>query len=111
MCNYKLIYPLCLYIKITPEVPTIPLRPLMPTNNDKDTTHVDEFHEPIQYMNDSPNNNPMTFTTGVYNHKIISYKHPYTLFLPPITPHYTSSGFAHRKYCLFFVNLTFASID
>ena len=34
----RLIYPLCLYIKNTPEVPTVSLPPLMsPTNNDGDT--------------------------------------------------------------------------
>ena len=37
----------------------------MPTNNDGDTTRED-FNDPIQ-LNDSPNNNPIPFTTGVYN--------------------------------------------
>ena len=84
---------------------------MSPTNNDGDTTNKDEFNEPIQYMNDSPNNNPMPFTTGIYKQKPITYKHPYTLFVPPITPQYTSSRYANRKYSLFYVNLTFASND
>ena len=62
----------------------------MPTNNDGDTTNKDEFNKPIQYVNDSPDNNLMPFTTGVYNQKPIIYKHPYTLFVPSITPTYTS---------------------
>ena len=62
-------------------------------------------------MKDSPNINPMSFTTGVYNQEPITYKHPYTLFVPPITLQYTSSRYANRKYCLFYVNLTFASND
>ena len=53
----------------------------------------------------------MPFTTGVYNLEPISYKHPYTLFVPPITPLSTSSRYANRKYCLFKINLTFASND
>ena len=115
----RFIYPLCLYIKNTPEVPTISLPPLMPTNNNGDTTNRDEFNESIQYMNDSStslldqrsNTNPILFTTGVYNQEPITYQHPYTLFVPPITPQYTSSRYANRKYCLFFINLTFASND
>ena len=107
----RLIYLLCLYNKNTPEVQTVSLPPLMPTNNDGDTTNRDKFNEPIPYMNDSPNNNPMPFTTGVYNQEPITYKHPYTLFVPSITPTYTSSRYANRKYCLFYVNLTFASND
>ena len=35
----RLIYPLCLYIKNTPEVPTVSLPPLMSTINDGDTTN------------------------------------------------------------------------
>ena len=62
-------------------------------------------------MNDSPNNNPIPITTGVYNQDPITYEHPYTLFVFPITLHYTSSRYANRKYCLFYVNLTFASND
>ena len=83
----------------------------MPTNNDGDTTNRDEFNEPIQYMNDSPNYNSMPFTTSVYNQEPITYKHPYTLFVPSLTPTYTSLRYANRKYCLFFINLTFASND
>ena len=60
----RLFYPLCLYINNTPEILTISLPPLMPTNNDGETNR-DEFNESIQYMNDSPNNNPIPFTTGV----------------------------------------------
>ena len=107
----SLIYPLCLYIKNTPEVATVSLPPLMSPTNDGDTTNRDEFNDPIQYVNDSPNNNPMPFTTGVYNQKPITYKHPYTLFVLPITPQYISSRYSNRKYCLFNVNLTFASND
>ena len=108
----RLIYPLCLYIKHTPEVATVSLPPLMsPTNTDWDTTNRDDFNESIQYMNDSPNTYPMPFTTGVYNQDPITYKHPYTLFVPLITPQYTSSRYANRKYCSFYVNLTFASND
>ena len=62
-------------------------------------------------MNDSPNTNPILFTTGVYSQEPITYKHPYTLFVPSITQQYTSSRYANRKYCLFYVNLTFASND
>ena len=62
-------------------------------------------------MNDSLNNNPMPFTTGVYNQEPITFKHPYTMFVPPITPQYTSSRYANKKYCLFFINLTFAFND
>ena len=104
----RLIYPLCLYMKNTPEVPTILLTPLMSTN-DGDKTNRKDLNEPIQYLNDSPDNNPIAFTTGVYNQEPITYKHPYTLFVPPITPQYTSLRYANRKYCLFYVNLTFAS--
>ena len=105
-------YPLCLYIKNTPEVPTISLVPLMsPVNNDGDTTNRENFNEFIQYMNDSSNHNPMPFTTGVYNQNPITYNHPYTLFVPPITKQYTSSKYANRKYCLFNVNLTLAFND
>ena len=81
----------------------------MPNTNDGDTNTRDEFNEPIQYMNDSPNMNQIPFTTGVYNQEPITYKHPYTLFVPSITPTYTSSRYANRKYCLFYGNLTFAS--
>ena len=83
----------------------------MSSTNDGDTTNREEFNEPIQYMNDSHNNNPIPFTTDVYNQEPITYKHPYTLFVPPITPSYTSSRYANKKYCLFYVNLTFASND
>ena len=70
-------------------------------------------------MNDSSNINPMpssdkvlaSFTTDVNNQERITYKYPYTLFVPPITPQYTSSKYANRKYCLFYVNITFASND
>ena len=63
----RFIYPLCLYIKNTPEIPTVSLPHLMRTNNDGYTTNRDEFNKPLQYMNDSPNTNPIPFTTGVYN--------------------------------------------
>ena len=43
----------------------------MPTNNDGETNR-DEFNEPIQYKNDSPNTNPIPFTTGVYSKEPIS---------------------------------------
>ena len=33
------------------------------------------------------------------------------MFVPPITPKYTSSRYANKKYCLFYVNLTVASND
>ena len=82
----------------------------MSLTNDKDTNNKDDFTDPIQ-LNDSPNINPMPFTTGFYNQEPITYKHPYTLFVPSITPSYTSSRYANRKYCLFYVNLTFASND
>ena len=67
----------------------------MSPTNDEDTTNKEEFHDHIQYMNDSPNNNSIPFTTGVYNQEPITYKHPYTLFVPPITPQYTSSRYAY----------------
>ena len=54
-------------------------------------------------------NKHIPVTTVVYNQEPISYKHPYTLFVHQITPSYTSSRYANRKYCLFYVNLTFAS--
>ena len=41
----------------------------MSPTNDGDTTNREEFNEPIQYINDSPNNNPIPFSTNVYNHK------------------------------------------
>ena len=99
----------------------------MPPTNDGDTTNRDEmnggldspFNEPIQYVNDSPtslpdqrsNTNPIPFTTGVYSQEPITYKHPYILLVPSITPTYTSSRYTNRKYCLFYLNLTFASND
>ena len=106
----RVIYPLCLYIKNTPEVATVSLPPLMSSTNDGDTTNIKDFNDPIQ-LNDSPNNNPILYTTCVYNQEPITYKHPYTLFVPLITPSYTSSRYANKKYCLFYVNLTFASND
>ena len=96
----SLIYPLCLYNQNTPEVLTVLLPPLIPTNNDGDTTNRVDFTDPIQ-LNDSPNNNPIPFTTGVYNQEPIPYKQPYILFVPPITPSHTSSRYANRRYCLF----------
>ena len=51
---------------------------MSPTNNGD--TNREDFNEPIQ-LNDSPNTNPIPFTTGVYNKEPISYKHPYTLYL------------------------------
>ena len=91
----------------------------MLTNNDGDTTNRDEFNKPIQYMNDSPtslsdkrsNTNPIPFTTGVYSQEPITYKHPYTLFVPSLTPQYRSSSYANKKYCLLYANLTLASDD
>ena len=83
----------------------------MSRTNDGDTTNIEDFNEAIQYINDSPNNNLMPFTTGVYNQELITYKHPYTLFVHLITTQYTSSRYANKKYCLFYVNLTFASND
>ena len=80
----RLIYPLCLYIKHTLEVATVLLPPLMPTN-DGDTNNREDITDPIQ-LNDSPNINFIPFTTGVYNKEPITYKQPYTLFVPPITP-------------------------
>ena len=80
------------------------------SHNDGDTNNKDDFTDPIQ-LNDSPNINHIPFTTGVYNQEPITYKHPFTLFVFPITPLYTSSRYANRKYCLFYVNLTFASND
>ena len=82
----------------------------MPTNNDGDTNNRVDFTDPIQ-LNDSPNNNPIPLTTGVNTQEPIIYKHPYTLFAPLITPSYTSSRYVNRKYCLYYVNLTFASND
>ena len=84
----RFIYPLFLYIKNTTQVPTISLPSLMSPNNDGDTTNREDFKEPIQYMNNSPTslsdlrsrNNPIPFTTAVYNQEQITYKHPYTLF-------------------------------
>ena len=58
-------YPLCLYIKNTPEVPTVSLPHLKFPTNDRDKTKREQFNEPIHYMNDSFNNNPMPYTTGV----------------------------------------------
>ena len=79
------------------------------TYNDEDTTNREEFTKYIQYINDSPYTNPMPFITAVYTQKQITYKHPYTLFVPSLTPQYTSSRYANRKNCLFYVNLTFDS--
>ena len=83
----------------------------MSPTNDGDATNRKDINEPIQYMNDSPNNNHILFTTSLYNQEPITYKHPYTLFVPPITIQYTSSRYANKKYCLFYVNLTFESND
>ena len=82
----------------------------MSVTNDRDTTNREDFTDPIQ-LNDSPTNNFIPFTTVVYNQEPISYKHPYTLIVPPIIPSYTSSRYANRKSFLFYVNLTFASND
>ena len=106
----RLIYPLCLYIKNTPDVATVLLPPLMPINHDGETTHRADYTDPIQ-LNNSPNNNPISFTTGVKNQDPITYKLPYTLFVFTISPLYISSRYATIKYCLFYVNLTFASND
>ena len=46
----------------------------MSPTNDGDTTNREKFNEPIQYRHDFPNNNPMPFTTGVYNQEPITYK-------------------------------------
>ena len=75
-----------LYKKNTPEVATISLPPLMPTNNDGETTNREDFTDPIQ-LNDSPNNNYIFFTTGVYNQKPITYKHPNTLLFLQLLYH------------------------
>ena len=72
----------------------------MPITNDGDSNNKDDFTDPIQ-LNDSPNINSIPFTTGVYNQEPITYKHPFTLFVLPITSSYTSSRYANRKYCLF----------
>ena len=61
----------------------------MSRTNDGDTTNRNDFNDPIQ-LNDFPHNNSMPLTTGVYNQEPITYKHPYTLFVPPITPQSTS---------------------
>ena len=82
----------------------------MPTTNNGDSNNREDFIDPIQ-LNDYPNNNPIPFTTGVYNKEPITYKHPYTLFVPSITSAYTSSRYANREYCLFYINHTFASND
>ena len=82
----------------------------MSPTNDAATSNRKDFTDVIQ-LNDSPNTNPIPFTTGVYNQEPITYKHPYTLFVSPITPQYTSSRYANRKYCLFYVNLTFEEND
>ena len=79
----------------------------MPTNAG-DTNNKEEFNDPIQYMNDSPNTNPIPFTTGVYNQEPVTYKHPYTLFLPSI---YTSSSYANKICCLFYIHLSFGLND
>ena len=71
----KLINPICLYIKNTPDIPTVSLPPLMSHTNDGDTNNREDFNDPIQYMNDSPNNNPIPFNTGVYSQEPITYKH------------------------------------
>ena len=71
-------------------------------NPSTNTPNREEFNDPIQYMNDSPNTNPtdlqtlspFPFTTGVYNQEPVTYTHPYTLFLPSI---YTSSRYANKK--------------
>ena len=64
---------LYVFIKNTPEVPTLSLPPLISLTNYGNTTNREDFNEPIQYMNDSPNNNPIPFTTGVYNQEPITY--------------------------------------
>ena len=66
--------------KNIPEIATISLLPLMPTNNDKETINRDKFCNPIQ-LNDSPTTlsdqrsciNPIPFTTGEYNLEPITY--------------------------------------
>ena len=54
----RLIYLLCFYIKNILEVPKVLLPPLIFINNNWYRTNRDEFNEPIQYINDSPNYNP-----------------------------------------------------
>ena len=95
----RLIYPLFIYIKNTPEIATVLLPPLISPTNDRDTNSRKDVTDPIQ-LNDSPNN-PIPFTTGVYNQEPITYKHPYTLFVPPITPSYTSSRYANKNIVYF----------
>ena len=77
--------------------------------NDRTTINREDFNKPIQYVNDFTNNNPMRISNGVYNQKQITYKHSYTLFVPSMTPQYTSSRYANKQYCLFYVNHLFAS--
>ena len=72
------------------------------------TPNKKEFNDPIQYINDSPNTNPISFTTRVYNQEPVTYKHLYTLFQPSI---YTSSRYANKKYCVYYTKLSFALND
>ena len=114
-----LIYYSCLYIKHTPEVPTVSLPPLMFSINNGDTRTREDLNQFIQYVNDIPTslsdkrarNNPMPFTINVYTQKPMTYKHPYTLFVFQITAQYTCTRYANRKYCVFYVNLKFAAMD
>ena len=71
----------------------------MSPTNDGDTNNREDITDPIQ-LNDSPNN-PIPFTTGVYNQEPITYKHPDTLFVPPIIPSYTSSRYANKNIVYF----------
>ena len=88
----------------------------MSPSNDGDTTNREDINDPIKLNNSTTSlsdqrysNNPMPFTTGFYNQESITYKHSYTLFVPPITLQYTRSRYANRKNCLFYVNFTLAS--
>ena len=69
---YRLIYPICVYIKNTPEVPIVSWLPLMSPTNDENTTNKDDFNKSIQYLNYFSNNNPMTFTSCVNNQEFIT---------------------------------------
>ena len=69
------------------------------------TTDRKDFNKNKQFVNASPNNNPMPssdkvlafFTSNVYNQEPITYKHSYNLFVPIITQQNTSLTYANRK--------------
>ena len=61
----RLIYILCLYENYTRST-RVSLLVLISSTNDRDSSNNKDLNEPIRYIDDSLNNNPMPSTTSVY---------------------------------------------